>query len=228
MEIKNNFVFSDNENINLFTKIANQLWIDKGASQHNYTRWYNYYFDNKTEEQLNILEIGVAKGRSIYLWNSCFKNSKIYGIEINKRATDKELIKGCKVFIGNQTDEKFLKKVCKSVPDGFDIVIDDGSHVTSDQIKTFGYLFKRLNPGGIYVIEDLQTSYQKKYQKGKYKSAVDYLKGLVDDINYNGKFKCNSFDRVIKKSRKLKKYEKTIEGMSFHAGICFIFKRYSG
>ncbi len=213
------------KDINLFAKIANEIGTDKGVSQHDYTRWYNCYLENKKEEKLNILEIGVEKGKSMYLWKKCFLNSKIYGIEINEKAIDKELIEGCKVFIGSQTDKVFLKKVCSLVPNGFDIIIDDGSHVTSDQVKTFKYLFKKLNKGGIYVIEDLQTSYRKRYKKGEYESTVDYLKDRIDDINCNGRFKCNSFSRIIKKGTRLKKYENTVEGISFHSGICFIFKR---
>ncbi len=72
----------------------------------------------------------------------------------------------------------------------------------------------------------MQTSYIKKFQRGEHASAVTYLRSRVDDVFFNGKFKCNSFSRVIKKSTKLNKYERMIEGISFHPGICFIFKRF--
>jgi len=42
----------------------------------------------------------------------------------------------------------------------FDIVIDDGSHISQHQIKTFEYCFIHcVKPGGLYIVEDLQTSF---------------------------------------------------------------------
>ena len=37
----------------------------------------------------------------------------------------------------------------------FDIIIDDASHITEDQLKVFQYLFQRVRKGGLYVIEDV-------------------------------------------------------------------------
>jgi hypothetical protein len=41
----------------------------------------------------------------------------------------------------------------------FDVVIDDGSHVSAHQITSFYFLFNHLRAGGFYVIEDIQTSF---------------------------------------------------------------------
>jgi SAM-dependent methyltransferase len=43
----------------------------------------------------------------------------------------------------------------------FDIIIDDGSHDVAHQQMTFGKLFDLLKPGGIYIIEDMCTSFFK-------------------------------------------------------------------
>ena len=87
-------------------------------------------------------------------------------------------------------------------------------------------LFKRLNPGGIYVIEDLQSNYSKKFKNKKGKTCVDFLKSLVDEVNYYGRYTCNNYERIVFKNKDLPSYQKLICGMSFHAGICFIFKRF--
>ncbi len=39
----------------------------------------------------------------------------------------------------------------------FDIIIDDGSHILQDQIKTFHLLKKLMKKNGIYVIEDVNN-----------------------------------------------------------------------
>jgi len=223
--LKNNFMFDNDKKNNLLTRIIDEIGIDKGTSQHNYSRWYNYYFEKIKEENLNILEIGVSTGKSLYSWKKYFANSSIYGIEKYKDVIDKNFTKDCNIFIGNQSSNSFLSKVCESVSGGFDIIIDDGSHITSDQVQTFLYLFKKMNSPGIYIIEDLQTSYNKKYRKGEYKSTINFLKKMIDKVNHDGKFRCNNFDRIIKKSVKLNKYEKIIESIHFYSGICFIFKR---
>lgn len=41
----------------------------------------------------------------------------------------------------------------------FDIILDDGSHISEHIITSFTTLFSELKPGGLYVIEDTQTSY---------------------------------------------------------------------
>ena len=90
----------------------------------------------------------------------------------------------------------------------FDIIIDDGSHFNNHQIKTFEHLFKFLNFGGYYVIEDTQTSYMLRYGgdgfylKNK-KTAVNYFKDFIDRINFReienpyNKFKNDEFSNSI-------------------------------
>ncbi len=222
--LNDNSIFGRVENE--LEKIALKYDVKKSQSKHYYTKWYNFYFLPVRFDNLNILEIGVASGKSLMMWKKYFSNSNIYGVEIEKSVINKELTKDCKIFIGNQVDKEFLKKVCKKVSLGFDIIIDNGSNFARDQVFTFQYLFNKLNPGGIYIIEDLQKSYREKYKKESHLPTIEYFKKIIDDINYNGKFKLNSFERIIRKTCVLKKYERLITGVSFHAGICFIFKRF--
>jgi hypothetical protein len=41
----------------------------------------------------------------------------------------------------------------------FDFIIDDGSHRNQDILKSFNFLFPKLNEGWVYIVEDTQTSY---------------------------------------------------------------------
>ncbi len=208
--------------------LASKYGTDKCDSKHNYVKWYKWYFSNIRYEKLNILEIGIQKGYSLLTWNEYFKNSSIFGIDRKKRSGyDKELKgNGIKFFIGDGSDHNFLSTVVSIVKGGFDIIIDDASHNPSHQISSFEYLFPKLNDGGIYVIEDLQTSYFDEYvSKGV--NAVDYFKNLLDDIKFNGKNRYYQNFEVIEEGviKKATEYEKTIESIHFHMVICFIFKR---
>ena len=128
---------------------------------------------------------------SLLIWKKYFNNSFVYG--------EKDTIK---------------------IKDGIDIVIDSRSNV-ENRIDTFKYLFKKLNPAGIYVIEDLHNS----YGKGAFVSIVDFLKGKIDDVNFYGKYDSNNIENIFCKYKGLSYYEKNISSICFHPGICFIFKR---
>ncbi len=53
---------------------------------------------------------------------------------------------------GDQGDIYFLKTITTQ----FDVIVEDGSHHSDDQINTFEYLFdNNLKSGGLYVLEDL-------------------------------------------------------------------------
>jgi hypothetical protein len=122
-----------------------------------------------------LLEIGVWEGESLKLWQNMFPNTKVWGVEINPS------FKKDNVFIGNQTDKEFLiEKVINTI--GIpDIIIDDGSHKVSNQQKSFEILFPILKSGGVYVIEDLCTSYWTDHELNFVdgKRTTEYLLDLI-------------------------------------------------
>ena len=68
---------------------------------------------------------------------------------------------------------------------GLDIVIDDGSHVASDQIASFKTLFPLLAPDGVYIIEDLHAAYCQEFGGGigREDTMVSFAKNLIDDLH---------------------------------------------
>ena len=73
------------------------------------------------------------------------------------------------LFKGSQADTQFLSQVATSIaPEGFDIIIDDASHIGELTKTTFWHLFHHhLKPGGLYVIEDWGTGYLDDFPDGK-------------------------------------------------------------
>jgi hypothetical protein len=83
---------------------------------------------------------------------------------------------------GDQSDETFLARLISHYG-GFDIVIDDGSHIASHVHASFRALFPAVRPGGWYVIEDLETSYWGSHEggpTGTSGTAVELVKSVVD------------------------------------------------
>ena len=66
----------------------------------------------------------------------------------------------------------------------FDIIIDDGGHTMTDQKTSFYNLISLVRSGGIYVIEDLETSYVKSYGGGYLKpsTTISFLKTFIDEL----------------------------------------------
>tara|TARA_R110000824_G_scaffold264345_1_gene453168 strand:+ start:343 stop:1125 length:783 start_codon:yes stop_codon:yes gene_type:complete len=150
----------------LLLKLAIKYHTDKctnKASKYGYIPYYEKHFRPIRHEEMNILEIGVRSNRghgpsSLLMWKEYFPNSQIYGLDINPNCAgyDEERLK---IIIGDQADKRCLDDlVAEHGP--FDIIIDDGSHVNSLTIKSYELLIHQgLKPGGLYIIEDLSTSY---------------------------------------------------------------------
>ena len=177
---------------------------------------YQKYFSGYKDEKINLLEIGVDNGDSLRIWREYFINANICGIDINK---NNFTINDVEILTGDQSDYKFLQSIIDKYKN-FDIIIDDGSHQSKHIITSFKFLFPYLNNSGIYVIEDLQTSYMPRYggsriNLNKKNSSMNFVKSLSDSINYekNDKpfFKKNNFDGKIK-------------SIYFHQNIAFICK----
>lgn len=127
-----------------------------------YTDAYERNIGRKRYLQKNIklLEIGVQSGGSINIWKDYFGESLYYvGIDINKNCKQFEkLDRHIYVEIGTQSDSNFLSSICAKYGP-FDVIIDDGSHITEDILITLRTLFTRcLTNHGVYVIEDLHWS----------------------------------------------------------------------
>ena len=168
------------EYIAQFAKPFKSVFLD------GYIRVYKRYFSNIRYKKIKLLEIGVYNGGSVKMWKNYFPFAKITGIDIDKRC-EKYQSKRINIYIGDQADRDFLLELeTKSGP--FDIIIDDGGHTHNQQITSFKILFKLLNSRGMYIIEDIHTSYlsDKGYEKYfDYEcTSIEYFKKLIDEINF--------------------------------------------
>ena len=137
---------------------------------------------------INTLEIGIQNGGSLETIAACLPNAiNIVGCDIN---TDCDSLtfadKRISVAIGDATEAKIIDKL-NLICNNYDIIIEDGSHKSSDIIKSFIIYFDKLNPGGVYIAEDLHCCYWSEYEGGlghPY-SGIEFFKGLADCLNSN-------------------------------------------
>ena len=212
---------------NDLAKMAAAFGTDKEGGHH-YAQHYQRHFESLRRERLNILEIGIGGtahprlgGHSLRMWKAYFPNSRIFGIDIyDKTYHDEHRIK---TFRGSQVDEEFVKKVVGEIG-MVDIIIDDGSHLNDHIITTFRVLFPLMSSNGIYVVEDLQTSYWDTFAGESWDGSKDltashtsmnFFKRLIDGLNHD-EFMLDEYQPSY--------FDKHIISMHFYHNLAFIYK----
>jgi len=162
----------------------------KNNSGRQINKWDNYFeiYDRHLSRfrgtDVHVVEFGVAHGGSLQMWKRYFgPKAKLYGIDIipHCKKLEEEQISIC---IGDQQDREFLKSLRKKIP-RIDVLIDDGGHKMEQQINTFEELFPCISKDGVYICEDLHTSYWPAWGGGYKKSGtfIEYSKNFIDYIN---------------------------------------------
>lgn len=149
-----------------------------------YFEIYDRHFARFRDSPVRILEFGVSQGGSLQLWKHYFgAQAQIYGVDINPNC-EQFAEPNVEIFIGDQGDRRFLRSLAARLP-AIDILIDDGGHTMQQQIRTFEELFPRIAPTGVYLCEDLHTSYWRRWGGGYRRrgSFIEYGKGLIDGLN---------------------------------------------
>ena len=135
-------------------------------------------------EPVRLLEIGVQNGGSLQIWSKYLPpGSTIVGIDVDPACAQLSMAPNITILICNASDPGALN--CNLADAHFDIIIDDGSHRSDDVVATFEACFWRLNPGGIYIIEDMHASYFPSHGGGFRipGTSIEWLKGLLDALN---------------------------------------------
>lgn len=139
--------------------IFRAMGTDK-AHRHGYFRFYDPLFLSLRDAAITLLEIGADHGASINSWSAFFRHPDTrfyglaYGVNASRHHDDRVVI-----MSGDQNNCSVLQNLAMMASKGFDIIIDDGSHHPDHQLRSFLTLFPHVPPGGIYVIEDVETSY---------------------------------------------------------------------
>lgn len=155
------------------------------------TKWTGYFdvyerhLSKFVDKAPKILEIGVLGGGSIELWLKYFgEGTQVIGVDIDPRCLEYKYNGNAQVIMGDQNSPEFWDEFLDKHT-GFDIIIDDGSHIMEHQVLTLQKTFPHLKEGGTYICEDTHTSYWPRWN-GEYDKKgtfLDYTKYLSDIMN---------------------------------------------
>lgn len=152
-----------------------------------YLTEYDHLFDGYRDKPVRLLEIGIQNGGSLDIWSKYFSNASVLiGCDINPDCArliyDDQRIG---VIVGDANAPEVHEQVFQRSPQ-FDIIIDDGSHLSSEIIKSFALYFPLISEGGAFIAEDLHCSYWGQYEGGLFDpySSIAFFKRLADVINH--------------------------------------------
>lgn len=181
----------------IFAEIGNHTGVDIGCNDkggiHTYLETYDRLFA-PFRHGCAMMEIGLAMGDSLKLWREYFTDSNIIGVDIsivfrhdylNGIDNNGNMNAFWEVDATNEVILDFIKafKDTRMNLTCFDIIIDDGSHMEADQIKTFNMLKSKMNPGGVYIIEDILAIDQNRH---KFEALHDNCE--IIDMRHTGRF----------------------------------------
>jgi hypothetical protein len=204
-------------------ELARQHGTDK-EGPHSYATPYEQHFAPLRNQKLTVLEIGIggyedpnAGGAGLRMWKEYFPLAQIVALDFYDKTPLKE--DRIDIFQGSQDDPRVLQGIVDKYS-AFDIVIDDGSHFTPHVIASFGFLFPHLRQGGIYVVEDTQTSYWPALggssdDLNRATTATGFLKQLTDGLNHR---------EIIRPGYKPTYYDLNIFTIQFYHNIIFVYK----
>src|SRR6266511_1223882 len=152
-----------------------------------YFNEYDRILDEYRNKPVRLLEIGIQNGGSLEIWSKYFPNAqKLVGCDINPDCArliyeDSRIA----VVVGDVNSDAAQAVVLGHAP-GFDVIIDDGSHCSSDIVKTFARYFPHLADGGVFVVEDLHCSYWQEFEGGLFDpfSSITFFKRLADVVSH--------------------------------------------
>ncbi len=206
----------------------------KSSNWQNFTEYYAYYLGPIKNQPIKMLEIGIYKGCGVKLWENYLPHAELHFMDISFDKVE-YFSNRSRYYLADQGKWEDLQRVIAESGGKFDVIIDDGGHTMQQQITSFKALFPHLKKGGLYIIEDLGTSYWREYgghgsldnPKSGPGTTIQFLKDLVDEVNFVGArtFSSNHRRSLDFIEGELNIYRREIFGIHFYDCFCVIIKR---
>lgn len=222
-------MFYDFDQNDALSALGMRFETDKSPLCHYYTKIYESYFREHKNKPLKFLEIGIFQGSSVRMWEEYFPKADLHFIDITYDYMRLQPTRAS-LHLCDQSKKGDLEALIEKIGGEFDVIIDDGGHYMDQQIISFETLFPHLKSGGLYVIEDLHTSYWPKYNGNKRgrgsKNTMGYLKNLLNDVNLVGSLTGTpNRHHPYNRPPELTDLQRDILSMTFYDSLCFIVKR---
>jgi SAM-dependent methyltransferase len=148
--------------------ISKKNFVGTKEQIHKYiSNYYANEFCDKREKELIFLEIGVRDGHDLAMFADWLYRSNVFGIDIQEIVKNPALgirhgigsydlsfeeLDNCHFILGNAYEDKIVNLFEN---ESIDYLIDDGSHLLSDQIKCIEKYYSKVKKGGKIIIEDI-------------------------------------------------------------------------
>lgn len=171
------------EGLGELSRLADKFGSDKGfqgGKGHLYTQFYEKLTNNIKYEKFTLVEIGLLsahhqtnfdllgykemyareQGQTYYdypslkMWAEFFPFARILGLDKEKFVID-ERDRRIEFKYFNAENPSTIAQILGDL--GPKVILDDASHIYKHQQDTFFNAFNYLAPGGIYIIEDLNS-----------------------------------------------------------------------
>jgi hypothetical protein len=192
---------------------------DKASHGHDYLRVYEPLIP--ADVPVKLLEVGWYEGASMRTWREYLHpESIVVGVDINQPADPVDGVHFRKV---DATSGEIERVADEFGP--FDVIVDDGSHLSRHVIQTLLLLWEEVAPGGLYIIEDLHVSYhkdwqgwdptdpQQKRQLGM-ASSMEFLKKVADDVHFGHAGAGPAHRHMV-----------DVASLAFHPGVAILRKK---
>ena len=176
------------------------------AEKHHYHKIYGPEFENRRNQNLNILEVGIFKGASTRALLDFFPNANFYGIDIFERVAIEAIDISTSPRVNWIKGDSMILKPDWGVE--FDFIIDDGAHWSDANKLTFLNLIQYLKEDGVYWIEDVFPL--DKLRKNISKTDSRWLKLRAD------RYSLDAHEELLKALRDFKFEEKDHRDLTGH------------
>jgi hypothetical protein len=183
-----------------------------------YFEVYERHLSRFRGSEVHVVEIGVYQGGSLQMWKHYFgERAHIWGVDINPAVKQFEEHR-IRIIIGDQADRGFLGTLAREVP-RIDILIDDGGHTMVQQRTTMEELFPKVDANGVYICEDLHTSYWREFGGGHLdpRSFIEFSKNYIDRLH--------AWRSPDLKTLSVSEFTRTARSMHYYDSMLVIEKR---
>jgi hypothetical protein len=218
-----------------FIAPTGELWdlfneIGYSSKWHHYFEIYEELLAPYRDRPIKLLEIGVFKGGSLNMWSRYLHpDSTIVGIDI-KDKVEVDFADNVHFRLGHQADANFLNEVIEEFGP-FDVIIDDGSHLSIDQAGTFIHLFRNgMGRKGLYVVEDMHAAYWRRYVPNE-RSFMDACFDLIHLKHSNYLYRPDPTHFMVDAEERMEEceyYEKWVHSIQFFDSIVAFHRKECG
>lgn len=197
---------------------------DKCHKVHDYLRKYELFLQLYKDKEFTLLELGVFHGESLATWGGknsqegYFSQARVIGVDINSKCV--ENVKCQEIVIKDLGEKNNIGSLREYNPS---VIVDDASHYCSHQIMAIVELWDVLPSGGIYIMEDIETSFTHMGYVGfddAVITAYDFCQAIAESTTSGGALR-----EIIPLKREIEHIASQIDMISFIHGSCIMVKK---